>query len=382
MWYTMTMIPIAKPIIAKNAKKYVLESLASGWVSSRGPFVERFENAFADFVGTKYAVATNSGTSAIHLSVAALNIGPGDEVIVPALTMIAAVLPIIYVGAIPVLVDVEKSTGNIDPLEIEKKLTNKTKAVIVVHLNGHPADMTPIIKLARKYRFSVIEDAAEAHGVEYRLPTGIWKKVASIGDVGCLSLYANKIVTSGEGGMATTSNKLIAQRIRSLQNLSRTPKKHFYHQEIGFTYRMSSLQAALGLAQLEEANRFIDIKRQLASVYAKELSNQDAFLLPVEESYARRIYWNYDIVVKGGAGVRDNLAKYLEKHGVETRTFVIPLHKQPAFLRLGLFREEKYPVAEDLASRGLSLPLGLAMKENEVSFVCRLAKNYFGKTKV
>lgn len=366
----MNNIPISQPIIAKNAKKYILECLESGWVSSRGPYVEKFEQAFADYVGTKYAVATSSGTHALHLSLATLNIGSGDEVVVPTLTMIAAALPIIYVGATLVLVDSDTQTGNINPSLIESKITKKTKAIIVVHLNGHPAQMLPILSIARRHNLSIIEDAAESHGAKYKTTVG-WKRVGSISDIGCFSFYGNKIITCGEGGMAVTNNKKLASRMRSLRNLARTRGTHFYHQEIGFTYRMSSLQAALGLAQLEQADKIIRLKERLATIYMDQLKNIPELTLPPQLPYAKRIFWNFDILLKNNK-TRDNLAGNLASHEVESRNFVTPLHMQPAFLKLGLFKGEKYPVAEKLSSQGLSLPLGPDITKKDINYICAL----------
>lgn len=377
------MIPVAQPIIAKNAKKYVSECLTSGWVSSQGEYVAKFEDAFARFIGVKYAVATSSGTSALHLALAALNIGKGDEVIIPALTMIAAALPVIYQGATPVLVDSEPDTGNIDVTKIEEKITKRTRVIIAVHLHGHPVDMEPLLKLAKKYRLAVVEDAAEAHGAGIRIKNNEsrsmkqgWVKVGSLGDIGCFSFYGNKIITTGEGGMAVTNHKKLAERMRSLQNLARTPGKHFLHQEIGFTYRMSALQAALGLAQLEEVNRFIEKKREIAALYNKLLSQSEGLItLPLEKAYARSIHWQYGILLNKESKLhRDKLAKYLAKRDIETRTFFVPLHEQPAFEKLGFFRGEKYPVAEDLSTRGICLPSGLAISKKDIHFVARMLK--------
>lgn len=369
------MIPIAKPIIAKNAKKYLLACLDSGWVSSKGPYVERFENAFAKWAGTKYAIAVNSGTAALHLSLAALHIGQNDEVIAPTLTMIASVLPIIYVGAKPVLIDSEPDTGNLDVSRVEKKITSRTKAIIAIHLNGHPADLNPLLKIAKSHNLALIEDAAEAQGAEYKTNKGDWRMAGSIGDLGCFSFYGNKVITTGEGGMVTTDSKKLADKIRNLRNLDRSPKKHFYHQSVAFTYRMSNLQAALGLAQLEEVDRFLKIKQRLADIYINSLKKSRDLTLPTEKDYAKRIYWNFDILTEK----RDKLARLMEKNGVETRVFVVPIHRQPAFNRLGFFKNESYPVADSLSSSGISLPLGLALKKKDVKQVCTLINRTFNE---
>lgn len=369
------MIPVAHPLISRNAKKYILEALSSGWISSKGPFVERFEKEFADFMGASYAVATNSGTSSIHLALAALDIGPGDEVIIPTLTMIAAALPIIYVGAKPVLVDSDAQTANLDVNLIESKITKKTKAIMVVHLNGHPADMAPILKLVKRYHLKLIEDAAESQGAQYITLDGKYKKVGSIGDIGCFSFYANKIITTGEGGMAITNDKKVAERMKAIRNLDRSKNVHFYHKSVAFAYRMSNLQAALGIAQLEEFERFTNIKKKLALIYMKELSNLDQINLPIEKPYAKRMYWNFDIILNGKRKTRDQIAKFLEEKGIETRNYVIPLHLQPAFLKKGFFKKESYPISEKISAYGLTLPLGLTLKPKEVTYICQNLKN-------
>lgn len=369
------MIPVSEPIIAPNAKKYLSEVLDSAWVSSLGPYVERFERKFAKFVGTKYAVATSSGTAAIHLSLAALNIGPGDEVIVPSLTMIAAALPIVYTCAKPVLVDVDPNTFCVDVKQIEKKINKKTKAIIVVHLNGNPADMAPLLKLAKKHHLAVIEDAAEAHGAEYKMPNGKWEKTGSIGNAGCFSFYGNKIITAGEGGMITTNDKKLADRARSLRNLARTPGKHFLHKEIAFAYRMSALQAALGLAELEEVKSFLARKKEITDMYNNLLSDIESLELPQSKPGIKSVNWQYSFILKKNSKLnRDSLAKFLEKNGIETRNFVIPLHLQPAFLKIGYFKNETYPISELLSEQGLSIPSGLAIKDSEIKTVARLLR--------
>ncbi len=359
---------MAEPLISKSSYKYLKDSLDTGWISSKGPFVERFEKLFAKFIGTKHAISTNSGTSAIHLALAALKISSGDEVIVPALTMIAVALPVIYQSATPVLVDVEKETGNLDVRKIENKITKKTKAIIVVHSNGHPADLDSLFSLAKKYGVAVIEDAAEAHGAQYKTTKG-WRKVGSIANLGCFSFYANKLISTGEGGMVTTNDKKLAEKLLSLRNLARIEGKHFFHKEIGFAYRMSNLQAALGVAQLEEVDSLLNKKAHIGRLYTKLLKNLKVLSLPVQKDYARRLYWQYDILIKDPKINRDKLAKFLAKSDIETRNAFIPLHLQPAFLNKGLFKNEHYKNAEYLSKRGLSLPSGLTIKDSEIRFV-------------
>lgn len=350
-----------------------MECLNSGWVSSKGPFVQKFEKAFAKFVGSKYAVASSSGTSALHLALTALGINKEDEVILPTLTMIAAAFPIIYLGAKPVLVDVDEK-GNIDTKLIEKKINKKTKAILVVHLNGHPADMKPILEIGRKYKLAILEDAAEAHGVEYKLD-GQWRKVGSMGDLGCFSLYGNKLITAGEGGMAVTNSKVLADKMRSLRNFARTEGKHFLHQEISFSYRMSNLQAALGLAQLEEVNKFIRIKHQIISLYIKQLQNMAGLSLQLAKDYAKNPHWYFSVIFQKDAKKNINhLINILKNKGVETRNFVIPLHYQPAFLKHSLFTGENYPQAEYLSKHGLCLPTGPKITDAQIKYICKIIK--------
>lgn len=368
------MIPVAKPLISKNAQKYVKRALKSGWVSSKGPFVEEFEKKFARFVGTKYAISTNSGTAALHLALAALGIGKGDEVIIPAFTMVSVPLAIVYQGAKPVLVDVEKDTGNIDASKIEEKITKKTKVIIAVHNNGHPVDLESILKISKKHDLLVLEDAAEAHGAKYKTKKD-WKMVGGIGKVGCFSLYANKIITTGEGGIITTNDKNLKDRLFSLRNLARTKNVHFLHKEISFTYRLSNLQAALGVAQLEEVKNFLKRKKEIAKLYTGLLAGIGSLVLPIEKKYAKRLYWNYEILLPDSRK-RDKLAKFLARNGVETRNSFISLHKQPAFLKIGLFKKGRYENAEYLSKRGLSLPSGVAIKDSEIYFVVKKIKKF------
>jgi perosamine synthetase len=372
-------IPVAQPILTKNAKKYLLDCVDSGWLSSIGPYVGRFENNFAKYIGVSHGIATNSGTSAIHLALASLDIKPNDEVILPALTMIATVLPILYLGATPILVDSETQTGNIDVKKVEKKITKKTKAIIIVHLHGHPVEMDTVLTLVKKYNIKLIEDAAEAHGAEYK-----GKKVGSFGDIGCFSFYGNKIITTGEGGMCLTNNKSLAKKIRDLGDIDRHHTRHFYHDKIAYTYRMSNLQAAVGLSQLENIKIFIEKKRRIAFQYNKHLTPNSYHLtshyfdLPLELTYAKSVYWQYGILIKKNSfGNSVQLAKYLEKLGIETRPFFLPMHKQPALLKHNLFKGEKYPVAESLSRTGLCLPSALTMTDDQIEFVSNNVKKFF-----
>lgn len=359
------MIPVNEPVLSKNARTYINECLHSGWISSSGSFITRFEEDFARYLGVGFATTTTNGTAALHLAIAALNIGPGDEVIVPDLTIISCALAVVYTGATPVFVDVEAATGTIDPKKIEAKITKRTKAIMVVHLYGHPADMDPIMVIARKYRIPVIEDAAEAHGAQYK-----GKKCGSIGDVACFSFYANKIVTTGEGGMLVTNNKQLYEKAKLLKNLAHSPKRRFWHVSIGFNYRMTNLQAALGVAQLEKIDEYIRKKQWMAEEYNKRLGDIPSLELPRQMPWAKSVWWMYAVRAKDKKTVRQRL---FEK-GVDTRDFFYPLHRQPVLTR---YASGSYPVSDDLSRRGFYLPSGLAISKKQIQFVSKAFHELF-----
>lgn len=362
------MIPVSKPIISKNAKKYILDCIKSGWVSSHGPYVERFEESFAEYLGVKFALTTTSGTASLHLALAALGIGKGDEVIVPTFTMIAPVFAILYVGAKPVLVDSEKGSWNMDVTQIEGKITKNTRAILAVHIYGHPVDMDPLVKLAKKYKLFIVEDAAEALGAKYK-----GQKVGTFSDIACFSFYSNKTITTGEGGMVVTNNKKLAERLKMLKDMAHSPKKRFMHLEVGFTYRMTNLQAALGLAQLEEIEKMISLKRHIAKLYTTYLKNIPGIILPVEKQWAKNIYWMYGILVKKSSRISKNkLRNILYQKGIDTRDFFIPMHHQPVLAKLGLLNnKERYPVSDYLSKTGFYIPSGPNITENEIEKVCK-----------
>lgn len=391
------MIPVNEPLISQNALRYVSDCVKSGWISSAGDYIKRFEEKFAEYIGVKYAVTTTSGTTALHLALASLDVGDKDEVIIPALTMIAVPFAVIYTGASCVPVDVDPVIYNICPKKIEnviknsyefkpnkKELVNKhtgkrLKAIIPVHLYGHPCDMSPIIQLARKYNLRVIEDAAEAHGAEYLKDingntsnnTSCCYKAGSMGDIGCFSFYGNKIITTGEGGMLVTNNDSIAERARRLKDMSHSPSKRFSHTEVGFNYRMTNLQAAIGLAQLEEINKYLSIKRKMAEKYNILLANIKGLFLPEENKWAKSVYWMYAVLVEPDFGMtRDVFMKRLKEKGVDTRTFFVPMDEQPAFNKENLFKFEDWPVSRNLSKKGLYLPSGLTISEKIIEKIC------------
>lgn len=364
----MQKIPVNEPQIAKNALRYVTDCIKTGWISSTGSYIKLFEKNFAEYLGARHAITTTSGTSALHLALASLGIKKGDEVILPAHTMMSSAAAVVYTGATPVLIDVERDTWNININQIADKITKNTKAIMPVHIYGHPVDMDPILALARKYKLWVVEDAAESTGAEYKR-----RKTGTIGDIGCFSFYANKIITTGEGGMLVTNDDKIAARARLLKDMAHSPKQRFLHEEIGFNYRMTNLQAALGVAQLEEIEKYIRKKRWMGSLYSEMLSKIKGITLPVERPWAKNVYWMYAVLIEDSFGIsRDNSMKKLGDRGVDTRTFFVPIHRQPALRKLGLFKGEKYPVSDEIAKKGLYLPSGLTINEKQIRAVCKV----------
>jgi len=362
------MIPVCYPFIGEKELEYVTDCVKTNWISSKGKYVEEFENNFAKYCDFKYGVATTNGTTALHLALACLGISKGDEVIIPSFTMIATAFAVVYCGAKPVLVDAKPDTWNIDVKKIEEKITDKTKAIMPVHIYGHPCDMDPIMKLAKKYNLYVVEDAAEVHGAEYK-----GKKAGGIGDIGCFSFYANKIITCGEGGMIITNDDKIAEKAKSLKNLSFPKGKRIYkHQDVGYNYRMTNIQAAIGLAQLEKIDELIARRRKNAHLYNKLLKNINGITLPVEKEWAKNVYWMYGIVLdKSTAFDAESFAEELAEKGIQTRPFFYPLNLQPVFQN---FKKTKCPVAEKIEKQGLYLPSGLGLKDWQIKRVVREIK--------
>ncbi len=353
-------IPVNEPLLDGNEKKYLLECIESGWISSEGPFIKEFEKKFAERVNRKHAIAVSNGTAAIDAAVDALNIGPGDEVIMPTFTIISCITQIVRCGAIPVLVDSDPITWNMDASQIEKKITARTKAIMIVHIYGLPADIDPILEIAKKYNLKVIEDAAEMHGQTYKN-----KPCGSFGDISTFSFYPNKHITTGEGGMIVTDDDDLAETCRSLRNLCFQPEKRFVHERLGWNLRMTNMQAALGLAQLERLDEFIKRKRAMGNRYNELLKNLGCAQLPLTNtSYAENIYWVYGLVLNAATGLNaESIMKSLAIKGVGTRPFFCPMHQQPVLQRMGLFKNEKYPVAEKLYSHGFYIPSGMALTD-------------------
>ena len=357
------MIPVNEPLLDGNEKKYLGECIDSGWISSDGPFVKRFEDEFARRVERKFAVAVSSGTSALDAAVAALNISSDDEVIVPTFTIISCVHQIVRCGAKPVLVDSDRRTWNMKVEDIESKITPRTKAVMAVHLYGLPVDMTPLSALAEKYNLRVIEDAAEMHGQTYKgAPCG------SFGDVSVFSFYPNKHVTTGEGGMIVTDDEEIYRRCLSLRNLCFQNEQRFVHEELGWNLRMSNLQAAVGVAQLERLDAFVKKKKEMGKRYTELLSGLERVTLPIPSTdYADNIYWVFGILldVDHPMAAADVLRK-LREEGIGARPFFCPMHKQPVLRNRGWFADETYPEADHLYSKGFYIPSGLALTDEQM----------------
>jgi perosamine synthetase len=358
-------VQIAAPKLSGNELKYVTDCIQSNWISSRGRYVDLFEEEFSKYVGAKYGVAVSNGTTALHLALASIGVGSKDEVIIPTFTMIAAANAVVYQNAKPVLVDSEKLTWNIAPDKIEEKITERTKAIIVVHLYGHPVNMDPVVKVAKKYGLYIIEDAAQAHGTEYK-----GKKVGSIGHLGCFSFYANKMITTGEGGMILTDDDSLAEKLRKLrdQAYNKELRKWLIHDELGYNYRLTNIQAAIGLSQLEKIEEFIKIHRDLAKLYNSLFKDVSDIILPPEASWARNVYWMYTILVENLGISRDGLIKTLEKeYEIDTRATFCPIHLQPFYK--DTYKNEKYPVAELLGKTGMNLPSGNSTTKEEVEYV-------------
>lgn len=357
-------IPVCEPLIGKKDIDNVIECLNTGWISSSGKFIDEFEKSWSEYCGMKYGVAVSNGSTALHIALACLDIKEGDEVIMPTFTIISCANAIILNNAKPVLIDSDPITFTIDTSKIEEKITEKTRAIMVVHIYGHPCDMDPILKIAEKYNLYIIEDAAEAHGARYK------NRIAgSFGDISCFSFYANKIVTTGEGGMVLTNNSCFAEKAKSFRNLCFKKEKRFYHEEIGFNFRITNMQAAIGVAQVERIEENISKKRWIAKKYNEFLSDLSNIILPAEMEWAKNVYWMYGVVLKDKNLNNEEVSKALLEYGIETRPFFLGMHQQPVFKKMGLFIDENYPIAENLAEKGFYLPSGLSLTEKEIKYI-------------
>lgn len=358
--------PIYKPSLNGNEKKYVNECLDSTWISSRGMFIEEFEKAFAKYINIEYATGVCNGTVAIHLALVALGIGEDDEVIVPTLTYIASANPIVLVGAKPIFVDSKIDTWQMSPEDIEAKITPKTKAIIVVHLYGYPCEMDKIMSIAKKYNLLVIEDCAEAIGTKYKD-----QHVGTFGDIATFSFFGNKTITCGEGGMVVTKDMILYNRLVHFKGQGLAKNREYWHDTIGFNYRMTNIQAAIGLAQLEQIEFFLSKKQQIANWYCKNLKNSPVkFYNPAGDVF--NSFWMCSILV-AKPQLRDELREYLNFSGIETRPVFNPIHTMPMYSKQFL----KHGIAEDLSTRGINLPSYPGLDETDIKFICKKIKEFY-----
>lgn len=358
-------IPVAEPHFDHRELEFVTDCVKTGWISSIGPYVTEFEDKFSRFCDTSYGVACANGTVALHLALVAMNVRAGDEVICPALTFIASANAITYTGAKPVFVDAEPRTWNMDPAKVKAVLTPKTKAIMVVHLYGHPVEMGPILELAKSKGLPVIEDSAEAHGALYK-----GRKVGSLGELGCFSFYGNKIITTGEGGMIVSNNKELVEKMKLLRDHAMDPKRRYWHPLVGYNYRLTNLQAAVGVAQMEKIGKFLEIRKRNAKMYQNLLKGVEGITLFPEASWANPVYWMVSVLVEKEFGMnRDQLALALKEKGIDTRPFFIPLHEMPPYQGSGTF-----PFAEEISRKGMNLPSSTKLTSDDIEYICETIK--------
>ncbi|OQC54073.1 MAG: putative pyridoxal phosphate-dependent aminotransferase EpsN [Deltaproteobacteria bacterium ADurb.Bin022] len=386
------MIPVNEPLIGAKEIEYVNDCLQTGWISSAGRYIVEFEEKWANYCGMQYGIAMSNGTTALQAALACINLQPGDKVIMPSFTIISCAQAIIYNGGIPLLVDCDPHTWCMDVQQVREKVESeikkgdgKLKAIMPVHIYGHPVDMDQILDLAEKYHLQIIEDAAEAHGAEYLTGRNTsqphWKRCGGFGHVSAFSFYANKLITTGEGGMVLTNDPVYADKARALRNLCFLPEQRFLHRELGHNFRLTNLQAAIGLGQLERIDEIVARKRWMGQAYTERLKEIKSIQLPVEESWAKSVYWMYGIVLDESTGMDAvQFSRKLKEKGVETRPFFLGMHQQPVFQKMGLFHSEKYPETERIARQGLYLPSGLTLSETNINLICNLVKETYKET--
>jgi perosamine synthetase len=360
------MIPVNEPLLNGNEKKYLDQCIDTGWISSEGPFVHQFESQFASFVGRKFGISVCNGSVALDVALQALDLPKNSEVILPSFTIISCAAAVIRAGLVPVVVDADPTTWNMTAALVREKVSNKTSAIMVVHIYGLPVDMDPIFEIAEKHGLKIIEDGAEQIGQTYK-----GRPVGSLGHISTFSFYPNKHITTGEGGMVVVDDKDVAEKCRSLRNLCFIPEKRFVHYELGYNFRMTNLQAALGIAQLERVTDFLTKKREIGRRYHKALAKVEYLeLLPETTSYAENIHWVFGVVLKDHFPHNAEwFMKKLSELKIGTRPFFYPMHKQPVFNSMGLFLNESLPVSERLAERGFYVPSGLALTEPQIQTV-------------
>lgn len=361
-----TKIPVCEPFLSDEDIAAVSTCLREGWVSSTGPYVEEFERRWAAVCEQKYGVAVANGTVALEIACEAIGLRAGDEVILPSFTIISCAQAITKCGAVPVVVDAEPLSWQIDPSLIERKITPRTKAIMVVHMYGHPSDMDPILALAKKYNLRIIEDAAEVHGARYK-----GRMCGSFGDVTTFSFFANKLITTGEGGMILTSNEEFARRAKKKRNLCFEEQRRFLHNEIGSNARLTNMQAALGLSQMARLSDTIAAKNRIAATYRSSLAREPKLRFQHTADWASPVSWVVGIVLSRSAGMNAAACmKKLAEFGIETRPFFLGMHQQPALHTLGFARNESCPVTEELAEFGFYVPNGVRVTDSQIGFVC------------
>jgi perosamine synthetase len=362
------MIPVNEPLVLEKDLEYVTDALKSGWISSEGKYIKMFEAKFAEYLGMKHAITVNNGTNALILALRALDLPKGSEVVIPSHTIISCALACIYSDLIPVFVDSDPETWCIDTKRIEGAITQKTKAIMPVHLFGHAAHLDDILKIAHKYNLLVVEDFAQAIGTEYK-----GKLCGSFGNINCVSFYANKTITTGEGGMCVTNDDAYAKRLRSLKNLCFVPERRFIHYELGFNFRMTNVQAAIGLAQIERISSHIAKKIWIGKKYAellKPLEEKGYITLPVEKEWCKNTYWVFGIVLNEKLGMKaDHMMKLLFEKGIQTRPFFYPLHLQPVFKNYDWYTDQNLPIAKNISDYGFYFPSGLTLTEANIHSV-------------
>jgi perosamine synthetase len=369
------LIPISEPLIGNNVLPLVRECLETGWLSSDGPFVQEFERKWSSYCGAEYGIAVSNGTAALQIAVSALKLERGSEIIMPSWTIISCAIAIIEAGCVPVLVDCDPETWCMNLDEVESKIVPKTRAVMPVHMFGHPVDMRRLVALAKKHGLFIIEDAAESHGAEVA-----GRRVGGLGDMGCFSFYANKIVTTGEGGMVVTNSLEFAERLRSLRNLCFRQDRRFFHTDLGHNYRLTNLQAAVGVAQVDDVDMHIQKKRWIATCYRERLGNIGHISLPIERHWAKNVYWMFGLVLNDSVPFDAlEFARRLREQGIDSRPFFVGMHEQPVLQARGLFQREVYPVSETLARRGLYIPSGLTLTESQIDRVCEAVRYSLSK---
>jgi perosamine synthetase len=359
----MNRISLARPNLAGREREYVLDCMDTSWISSIGKYIGRFEEAFAEFCGANHAIATNNGTTALHLALVGLGVGPGDEVLVPTLTYIATANAVTYCGATPVFVDSEPDTLGIDPHEIERHITPRTRGVIAVHLYGHPADMIAINAVASRHGLWVLEDAAEAHGARVGDLA-----VGAIGDCATFSFFGNKIVTTGEGGMVTTNDPDLANRLRLFRGQGMDPERRYWFPVVGYNYRMTNIQAAIGVAQMENISQALEDRARIATWYDDELRSISGQISTLGQmSWANRVFWSYNVfLTEGGEQRRDSVMALLDSAGIETRPIFYPMHIMPPYRS-----DDRFPVAESVSSRGITIPMHQGLQPEDVNRIAR-----------